>query len=189
MSLEAWNLLVSLCTVAVLLAAAIAALIQLGHIRSSNELSTFSEIFELWYTPSVQRGITCIHKDLERLMQDPDFRRDLDTAGPVDHERHPELNVLDFFDNVAIYLTTGNLREDMVMQAGAQLMDHLWPAMAPTIAIMRRQRGPQLYSAFEYLVQRSRQWLARYPGGCLPKNFRRLPISDVWLQADEAHPT
>ena len=188
MTPEQWNVLISLGTLVVLLTAAIAALVQLRHIRASNELSTFSEIFELWYSDGVQRGLAFIHRDLSSKMEDPVFRSDLDTSGPVDHGRHPELNVLDFFDNMAIYVIVGGMREDMIMQAGAQLMDSLWQSLSPTIAIMRRKRGPQMYASFEYLVQRGRIWLSRYPQGYAPPGFQRLPNPDVWRKADEASP-
>lgn len=185
MTLTQWNVVTSIATLVVLLTAAIAALVQLRHLRASNELSSFSEAFELWYSAPVQDGLKFIQQGLAAKMEDPSFRRELDTPGPVDHSRHPELNVADFFDNMAIYHILGNMREDMIMQAAAQLMDNLWHSLSPTIAIMRRQRGPQMYASFEYLVHRGRQWSARYPEGFMPKGFQRLPNPDVWLGADK----
>lgn len=189
MPVEHWNVVISAGTLIVLLTAAIAALVQLRHIRASNDLSTFSEAFELWYSPAVQEGLTFIQHELATKMEDPAFRRELDTAGPVDHSRHPELNVLDFFDNIAIYLVMGNMREDMIMQAGGQLVCSLWSTLSPTIAIMRRQRGSQMYASFEYLVHRAQLWHERYPGGYAPKDFKRLPNPDAWRTADQTRPT
>jgi hypothetical protein len=188
MPAEQWNVIVSIATLVVLLTAALAALVQLRHIRASNELSTFSEAFKLWYSSGVQHGLQFIQRDLATKMEDPAFRRELDVAGPVDHSRHPELNVLDFFDNVAIYLILGNMREDMIMQAAGQLVTDLWQTLSPTIAIMRRQRGPQMYASFEYLVARAQLWHKRYPNGYLPTGFQRLPNPDSWLSADTTLP-
>jgi hypothetical protein len=188
MPAEQWNIVISIATLVVLLTAAAAALVQLRHIRASNELSTFSEGFELWYSPAVQEGLTFIQRELATKMEDPGFRRELDTAGPVDHSRHPELNVLDFFDNIAIYLVMGNMREDMIMLAGGQLARSLWYTLSPTIAIMRRKRGPQMYASFEYLVARAQLWHERYPNGYTPKGFERLPNPDTWLSADKTPP-
>ncbi|GEM_PF-969605 len=185
MTPEHWNVVISVATLAVLLAAAIAALVQLGHIRASNELNTFSEAFELWYSAPVQDGLAFINHGLEAKMQDPQFRHELDTAGPVDRGRHPELHVVDFIDNFAIYIVVGKMREDMIMHAAAQLIEHFWRILSPTIAIMRRQRGQQLYVSFEYLAYRARLWNARYPNGYVPKGFNRLPNPDVWRDADE----
>jgi len=185
---EQWNIVISIATLVVLLTAAVATLVQLRHIRASNDLSTFSEAFELWYSSPVQGGLAFIQRELATKIKDPEFRRELDTAGPVDHSRHPELNVLDFFDNIAIYLVMGNMREDMIMQAAGQLARSLWSTLSPTIAIMRRQRGPQMYAPFEYLVWRAQLWHERYPNGYVPKGFERLPNLDTWLSADKTPP-
>jgi hypothetical protein len=188
MTVEQTNIVISAATLVVLLTAAIAALVQLRHIRASNDLSTFSEAFELWYSPSVQQGLTFIQRELTTKMEDPAFRRGLETSGPVDRVEHPEVNVLDFFDNTAIYLVMGNMREDMIMQAAGQAVCSLWQTLSPSIAIMRRQRGPQLYASFEYLVWRAQLWQKRYPNGYTPKGFARLPNPDTWLSADKTPP-
>src|SRR5689334_3598294 len=104
MTTDSWALVISFATVAVLLAAALAAIVQLRHIRASNESATFSAAFALWYSPAVQEGIRFIQHELTAKMEQPEFRRELETAGAVDHTRHPELNVIDYFDNIAIYV-------------------------------------------------------------------------------------
>ena len=186
MSSEQLNLVISAATLAVLLAAALAAIIQLRHIRASNESATFSTAFALWYSPDVQRGLRFIQHELSAKMKDPVFRAELDTPGAVDHEHHPEVNVIDFFDNVAVFVVLGVMREDLILHAGSQLISQLWQTLSPTIAIMRRKRGKQLYVSFEYLAARAHAWMQRYPDGYTPRAFVRLPISDVWLQADAA---
>ena len=79
----------------------------------------------------------------------------------------------------------GNVREAMVLLPAAQLIDHLWQMLAPTIAIMRRRRGKQLYCSFEYVAARARLWNQRYPDGYTPKGFVRSPIADIWREADQ----
>ena len=186
MSVELTDLIIAFATLCVLSAAAIAALVQLRHIRASNESNTFSTAFALWYSPGVQHGLRFIQHDLSTKMGDPAFRRELDTQGAVDHEHHPELNVLDFFDNVGIYIVLGNVREALILHPAAQLITTLWHTLSPTIAIMRRKRGKQLYASFEYLAWRSQLWNERYPDGYLPAGFARLANPDVWQQADAA---
>jgi hypothetical protein len=179
------NLVIALATLGVLSAAAIAALVQLRHIRESNESNTFSTAFSLWYSPAVQRGLRFIQHDLSAKMEDPAFRRELDTEGAVDHENHPELNVIDYFDNIGIYVVLGNVREAMILHPAAQLITTLWETLSPTIAIMRRKRGKQLYVSFEYLAWRALLWNQHYPDGYTPAGFARLANPDVWA-ADAA---
>jgi hypothetical protein len=185
MSSEQLNILTSLATFLVLTAAAIAALVQLRHIRANNECSAFSAAFELWYSPQVQASLGFIQNELPAKMEDPAFRRELDTAGPVDRARHPELHWIDFMDNIGVYVMLGNLRENMILHAASQLIVTLWHTLSPTVAIMRRKRGPQLYISFEYLARRAQLWNERYPDGYVPRGFERLPNPDIWLSADQ----
>jgi len=188
MSLESLNTLGTLLTATIIGATAIAAVVQLRHIRASNELSAYNEMLELWYSPQVQDGFRFIQHDLKRKMEDPQFRQELDTAGVVDHATHPDLNVLDFFDNVGVMVSLGMLREDIIMHPASQLIDNLWTMLGPTIAIMRRKRGRQLWVSFEYLAYRARFWQQRYPDGFQSGNWERLPNPDAWLSADTAPP-
>lgn len=184
MSLEAMQIAASLLTAVIIGATAIAAVVQLRHIRASNELSAFNEAFELWYTAPIQDGFRFIQNDLQKKMEDPQFRRELDTASVVDHSTHPDLNVCDFFDNIGVMISLGMLREDIILHPGSQLIDNLWTVLSPTIAIMRRKRGRQLYVSLEYLANRARVWKHRYPDGFQPRGFDRLPNADLWMQTE-----
>lgn len=64
MTLETFNSVVALVTAVIIGATAVAALVQLRHIRASNELTAFSEAMELWYQPAVQDGFRFIQREL-----------------------------------------------------------------------------------------------------------------------------
>jgi hypothetical protein len=138
----------------------------------------------VWYSPLVQEGFRFIQHDLAQKMEDPRFRRELDTADVVDHAVHPDLNVLDYFDNIGVMVSLGMLREDVILHPASQLLENLWARLGPTIAIMRRKRGLQLWVSFEYLVQRAQLWRQRYPDGLQLGKWERLDNPDIWLRAD-----
>ena len=186
MSIELVNALGVWFTAIVIAATAVAALVQLRHIRASNELSAFSEAWDMWHTEPVQRGWAFIEHELSKKMEDPNFRCALDTAGVVDHIAHPEVVVCDWIDNIGVMVMLGMLREDVILLPAAQAISTAWDRLAPTIAIMRRKRGPQLYAAFEYLNNRSRVWQQRYPNGFEVIGWQRVPVADPWLEADKA---
>jgi hypothetical protein len=185
MSLDVLQTAASLLTAAIIGATAIAALVQLRHIRASNELSAFNEALELWHSPTVQEGFRFIQHDLADKMNDPQFRRELDTAGVVDHSRHPYLYVCDFFDNIGVMVSLGMLREGVILHPAGQLIDNLWATLNPNIAIMRRKRGRQLYVSLEYLANRAQVWQRRYPDGLQLGHWARLPNPDVWSTTDD----
>jgi len=54
MSLEAWSAVFSGATFVVIAASAIAALVQLRHLRSSNQLAGMIEINRMWHDPQIQ---------------------------------------------------------------------------------------------------------------------------------------
>ena len=180
MSLELVNTLGTVFTAAIIGATAIVAVIQLRHIRASNEVTAFNEALELWYSQPVQHGFRFIQHELKQKMDDPQFRRELDSASVVDHTMHPELNVLDYFDNMGVMVSLGMLREEVILHPASQLLGDLWTTLSPTIAIMRRKRGPQLWVSFEYLAHRARFWQQRYPNGFQAGRWHGLPNPDVW---------
>lgn len=186
MSFEAVQTAASLLTAAIIGATAIAALIQLRHIRASNELSAFNEALELWHSPPLQAGFTFIQRELKRKMEDQQFRAELDTDGVVDHAAHPDLYVCDFFDNIGVMVSLGMMREDVILHPAGQLIATLWTTLSPTIAIMRRKRGRQLYVSLEYLATRAIAWQRRYPDGFQAGGWNRLPNPDVWYDADRS---
>ena len=53
-SLELLNTAGTLLTAVIIGATAIAAVVQLRHIRASNELTAFNEALELWYSRPIQ---------------------------------------------------------------------------------------------------------------------------------------
>jgi len=184
MPVEVLGAIASIITAVVVGATAIAALVQLRHIRASNELTAFTEAFELWYSESTQRGLTFLQTEYRDRMQDPRVRAELDSTTPTDHTRHPELYVLDFFDNIAVMVVLGMLRESVILLPASQLIVETWELMNPAIAIMRRRRGQQLWISFEYLVHRAKIWIKRYPHGYALPGWARLPNPDVWAASE-----
>ena len=180
MNLETLNTAGVLLTALIIGTTAVAAVIQLRHIRASNELTAFSEAMELWYSPFVQDGFRFIQRDLAERMKDPKFREDLDTAGVVDHTTHPELGPADYLDNIGVMVSLGLLREEVILHPASQLLQNFWETMSPSIAIMRRKRGRQLYVSLDFLAARARVWRERYPDGFQAKGWERLPNPDVW---------
>jgi hypothetical protein len=184
MSLELLSALGTWVTAIIIGATAVAALIQLRHIRASNELTAFSEAWDLWFSAPVQNGFAFIQRELKTRMEDPAFRRELDSPVPVDHAEHPELNVADFLDNIGVMVVLGLMREETIMQPGSQLLVEVWATLAPGIAIMRRKRGAQLYVSFEYLEMRARLGQKRFPDGYQRNGWQRVALADPWLTAD-----
>ncbi len=66
MSLEAWSTIAAIGTFVVIAATAIAAFVQLRHIRLSNQLAGLQSAFNMLMDPAVRELVNYIRHDLER---------------------------------------------------------------------------------------------------------------------------
>jgi hypothetical protein len=169
----------------VIAATAFAAVVQLKHLRASNQLSGLLTILHYSQDASEQERRNYVLKELETRLEDPEYRRSLERH-PVDGQVHTELRVCDFFEQIGNYVKRGLIDEEAYLDTACDFIDTMWKKLEPVIAIMRRSRDESLYDNFEYLVVRSREWIQRHPRGQYPKRSPRIAISDVWLPCDGA---
>lgn len=178
----------TLGTVIVIGASAVAALQQLRHMRASNELDAVLSLQRDFQSPQVQSALHYVQECLPERMEDPLYREDLAAIGFVSVERHPELIVCNWFEQMGTFLKHGLISESTVMDLYARLVRFYWNALSPAIAVMRRRRGSGQYSQFEYLAMRAARWLDRHSDGVVPKNVVRTGVTDPWRERDVRTP-
>jgi hypothetical protein len=183
MLLQSLNSVAPLATLVIIAVAAFAAVVQLRHLRASNQLSGLLTILHYSQDPEEQKRRDFVLNDLETRMQDGDFRRSL-TQLPIDPSVHIELKVCDFFEQVGNYVKRGLIDESAYLDTACDFVETMWEKLEPVIAIMRRTRDQTLYDNFEYLTARARLWIARHPHGNYPRNTRRIAVRDKWLTTD-----
>ncbi len=169
-------------TFVVIAASAAAALVQLRHMSSNNELLALRAAMESWDSDRVQDAVHFLRAEFVNKMQDESYRDELDTTGPVDRRSHPELYVCDFWDTLGVFVMHGLLREGAFLELGAEMVAMNWDSLWPAISIMRRKRGDAIFIAFEYLADRGRMWTERYPNGSAPRHWIRRQLADPWLK-------
>ena len=187
MPIELVGIAINALTFIVVAVTAAAATIQLRHLRASNQLSGLLTILHYSQDDREQERRNFVLRDLETRLQDADFRKSLEQH-PVDPQIHKELHVCDFFEQIGNYMKRGLIDEDAYLDTACDFVDAMWRKLEPAIAIMRRTRDNSLYDNFEYLVVRSRAWLARHPNGAYPYNAPRLTVKDEWLASDRRTP-
>jgi hypothetical protein len=154
-------------TLVVILISVVAAVIQLRHIRTGNQLQALLSL-----------------EHLSQRLEDPEYRRELETIGFVDPAAHPEMVACNWLNEMGTLVKRELVSEDTFMDLFARLIVHCWRVVSPAIAIMRRTRGDAQYHDFEYLAARAAQWLERHPSGRFPRAFTRMPLPDPWRDAD-----
>jgi hypothetical protein len=142
----------SVGTFVVIAATAFAALVQLRHIRSANQLSGLLHFTSVFESESIQSANTFIEHELENRLRDPVFVRELLEVN-TDRRDHPELRVADFLEQQGSYIKFGMIdRAQYIDLVGAYVLS-MWRALHKVVAVRRLARDTgTMYENFEYLA-------------------------------------
>ena len=173
MPLEFWNTVFSGFTLAVVAAAAIAAIVQLRHLRASNQLSALLTVLETWQDSEFQELMKFVRTELQEKIKDPAFLESLrDTTRARSDE--PDRRVCDWFEQVGSYVKNGLLDERLFLDLVSGTSVRYWRWLWPVISALRERGGPGVYENFEFLAARGRLWAKKYPNGVYPRNTPRF---------------
>jgi hypothetical protein len=187
MSIEVWSLAASVGTLVVIAATAIAAMIQLRHMRSSNQITALSKLEEMWDDPDLTAKRRLVTQGLDEHLLDPVFRTELESETSADEFARAVVDLTNFFEGMGIYAKHGLADKDVIFDFWADIIVNSWRRLAPAVAIMRRSRGDALLENFQYLAVIAKQYMDANPNGSVPKSASLTPIEDVWLNVD--HPS
>jgi hypothetical protein len=184
MSVELVNTLAAVGTFIVIGATAVAAVVQLRHMRASNQLGALLSLQRDFHSDDLQESFRFVQAELVYKMREPAFRAELERIGFIDARTHLEINVLNWFNELGTLLKNGLVEESAFLDLFSRLAVQYWEILAPAIAILRRRRGPAQYHSFEFLAIRARKWLSDHPQGSFPRGMSRIPLLDEWLDED-----
>ncbi len=177
MSLELISALASIGSFVVIGASAVAALIQLRHLQSSNQLQAMLAINDRWSGPEMRRIAQYVRYELPAKIASPEYASSL-VKNVRDPQKHPEILLCDLWEQIGIMLKYGFVKEAPFLDlAGAQVSGN-WKVLAPAIGILRR-RNPGVedlaaWENFEYLAVRAQAWERAHPRGNYPAGMERL---------------
>ncbi|MBV8066386.1 MAG: hypothetical protein JO113_00305 [Candidatus Eremiobacteraeota bacterium] len=171
-------------TFIVVLGSVVAALIQLRHIRAGNQLQALLSLERDFRATALQSALSYVQEQLPQRLEDPEYRRQLETIGFVDPAVHPEMVACNWLNEMGTLVKRGYVSEDTFMDLFARLIVHCWREVSPAIAILRRKRGEGQYHDFEYLAIRASAWLRRNAQGTFPRAIPRAPLPDQWREID-----
>jgi hypothetical protein len=175
MNWEALAAVSAFFTMLVIAASAIAALVQLRHLRQSNQLSGLLSVLDLFQQPHMHELFNFVRHELPVRMQDPAFRAGLESA-PIDRREHPELYLCDLYDQVGSYMRSGLIDADVLAQSQWVNVILNWTILEPVITICRR-RVPHVFENFELLVAYAMRWRQDHPRGNYPASLPPVAVS------------
>lgn len=172
MTLEVWNTAAAVGTFVVITASAVAALVQLRHLRTSNQLSGLMSVFEMLQDPSVRELVNFVRHELAERMKDEEFRASL-LEIPIDRRKHPELYLCDMYNHIGSFVRSGLIDEHTFLQTDWYNVTLYWRLLSEVVVLARTNR-PHIFENFEYLASRARTWVENHPHGDYPNTERRL---------------
>ncbi|MGC1381811.1 MAG: hypothetical protein WA814_12410 [Candidatus Baltobacteraceae bacterium] len=172
MSLEFWSTLASVATFVVIGVTAVAAFVQLRHIRRANQLAGLQGIFDMIQDPGVRELINYVRHDLGDRMKDKEFRESL-TAIPIDRREHPELFLCDMYNHIGSFVRSGLIDERVYLQTDWYNVSLYWDLLRDVVVQARRTR-PYNFENFEWLAARAQTWIEAHPQGDYPPGARRM---------------
>lgn len=190
--LEVLNTFAALGTFVVITVTALAAVVQLRHLRSNTQLQVMIDLNQRIWDPRFQALAEYVLNVLPRkLNDDPRYLQQLAGmglgGGDMEFEHNPQLLAI-YYDELGLCLRSGMLEEKTLMQfaGGARNILRVWKALAPVVHAVRT-RAPGTYSNFEYAAARAEEWLEKYPNGSYPKHNRRM-LPQTAQTGDPARP-
>jgi hypothetical protein len=175
MLLEMLNTIAAVGTFTVITATAVAALVQLRHLRRANQLAGLQSTFEMLQDPSVREIVNYVRHDLAQKMQDPAFREGLRTpAGvPVDRRDHPEYYLCDMYNHIGSFVRSDLIDESIYLQTEWVNVGLYWGLLRDAIAEGRKGK-PHIFENFEWLAARAQRWVDEHPNGDYPPGDPRM---------------
>lgn len=180
MSAEWLTAIATAGTFVVIAASAVAALIQLQHIRGSNQIAAMTEFRETMEGEEFQRAQRFVSFELPQLLKDPAEQIKATTL-PFSDEYAAVATVANMFEALGSFVRNGVIDANVACNVVALIAVRNWDALLPVITYVRRKvHSKALWENFEYLALLSKRYIQTHPSGDYPRGVPRLP-EDPWL--------
>ncbi len=189
-SLEVLNTVASLLTVAIVSATAIAALIQLRHLRATNLINSMLNIGENINSAAYNEALDFVRRNLQAALADPAFR-DYETAlsrslaPPEVSPRYVSLRrsailVGNTYEELGYLVKSGLVDRALFLDRYCWKILAAWKCLESYTAFGRDVMGTnKAWELFEYLTVLAEDWLRLHPT-VYPKGVRRIRLHNPW---------
>lgn len=190
MSLELVNTFGTLLTVAIIAATAIAAMVQLRHLRAGNQINAMLSISNQFDAKEFRDAAHLVRHKLDSALEDPAYRdyvaaRNLQIPMPTVPEDYRALAdatnlVGNTYEELGILVKKGIIDRDIFMDRYSGVIRGSWGRLVRALGWMRAVTNePRIWENFEYLVVLAQDF-ARERGSTYPKGVRRLEVPCPW---------
>lgn len=161
-------------TFLVIAASAVAALIQLRHMRGSNQIVALTECRETLESPEFREAQRFVSYELPKRLQDPDESRKVAQL-PFAGEYEQIGTVANFFESMGLFVKQGIIDRHIACDFWAFVVLRNWEALLPVTTYVRATIGSDaLWENFEYMALLSERYAQTNPVS-YPKGQPRMP--------------
>lgn len=181
MSAEWVTAIASAGTFAVIAASAAAALIQLRHMRGSNQIIALTECRETLESPEFRAAQRFVSYELPRRLEDPDECRKAAQL-PFSGEYEALATVANFFESMGLFVKTGIIDKHIACDFWAYVVLRNWEALLPITSYVRETLGQQgLWENFEYMAALSQRYQEEHPTS-YPSGMSHMPADTSLIE-------
>jgi len=191
MSLEFLNSIAPILTIVIVAATAIAALVQLKHMRAGNQISALLAIGEELSTEKYADAADLVRHNLAAAMEDPVYREyevalTLNRPAPAVDQTYVEIRRASVFvgnahEQLGILVKSGIVDRDMLLDRYNWLILLQWRRLEAVTALSRAAMGnTTAWENFEYLAVLSEDYMAKHQRGTYPRGIRRIVLTNRW---------
>jgi len=185
MSLEVLSTTAAIGTFVVIAATAIAAVVQLRHLRAQNQLTGLLTVLARVENPTFNEWADGARRILPPSMEDPEFRKSV-MENTFERQNNPWLNLANSYEWFGSLVKHGLIPHEEVMDVYSDRIVQAWSLVEDAVVVTRRTSGPAIWENFEYLTVLAKKWIAGHPNGSYARHTARLQLTDKWLAADRA---
>lgn len=173
-----WVTAVSTALTAIVIAAsALAALMQIRHMRSGNAISLLTAYNNEFDTQEFQLAFSYVRSDLPKRLEDDAVLEALANAPPFVGEFASIRTIANFFEDMGAFVFTKLLDKHIVCTLYSENVTSAWHSIAPVVALLREKLdSPAVWENFEYLAVLSEEFIKQYPHGLFPQELRHMPV-------------
>lgn len=179
MSAEWLTAIASLLTLVVFAVAAFAALRQIRHMRSGNQVAALLPLTEKYSDPDMRASLDYVIAELRHDLEDPEVRAGV-LARPTHGKARRAQEIFNFYESVGALVRSGTLDLFLVLLYFTT-PGEMWEMGEDYIALIRATRGPEIFENFEALVILQRRYEKRNGTSLFPHSMQRLPLSCRYL--------
>jgi len=173
-------------TFLVIAASAAAALVQLRHMRASNQIAALTEFRETMESPQFQEAQHFVSYELAQRLKDPEGRIQATTL-PFTGDYRAIAQVANMFETLGNFVRNGVIDSDIACSVVSYIVLRNWDALLPLTTFVRKKLDePALWENFEYLALISQRYNRARPGGDYPPNLPRMPEDNSLLEMPPA---